>query len=48
MDIFGQPPGFTIFKKERFTTNLGVVSTLIIFSFCLLYFYFEIDNLITR
>ncbi|CAD8065458.1 unnamed protein product [Paramecium sonneborni] len=47
-DIFGQLPGFTILKKERFSTSFGAFSTLIVFGFCLLYLCIELNNLFNR
>ncbi|CAD8071675.1 unnamed protein product [Paramecium sonneborni] len=47
-DIFGQLPGFTILKKERFSTSFGAFSTLIVFGFCLLYLCIELANLLNR
>ncbi|CAD8051581.1 unnamed protein product [Paramecium primaurelia] len=48
VDIFGQLPGFTILKKERFSTSFGAFSTLIIFGFCLLYLWIELAQLYNR
>ncbi|CAD8147781.1 unnamed protein product [Paramecium octaurelia] len=47
-DIFGQLPMFTILKKERFSTSFGAFSTLIIFGFCLLYLWIELEKLFNR